>query len=223
MRINLKSQPESQVPGNLKPVEIGEVWENPVTRERVIILERPWDNPEGRATAELTALVGARVAGEHKHPALVEQFTVLEGELTVKRDGQTSILHQGETAVIQPGSWHDWWNAADRDARVRVEVTPGERFLHMIETFFGLARLGQTDSHGIPPLLQSALIGREFSDVIVFRTPPAWVQRVVFGALAPIARMRGYSPTYPQLSRIALAPRTPRQSVEKDTGELTAK
>ena len=41
--------------------------------------------------------------GEHRHPALVEQFTVLEGELTVKRDGQTSILRLGETAVIEPG------------------------------------------------------------------------------------------------------------------------
>jgi quercetin dioxygenase-like cupin family protein len=50
--------------------------------------------------------------GEHRHPALVEQFTVLEGELTVKRDGQTSILRRGETAVIEPGVWHDWWNAA---------------------------------------------------------------------------------------------------------------
>ena len=75
--------------------------------------------------------------GEHRHPHLVEQFTVLEGALTVKRDGQTSILHQGQTAVIQPGVWHDWWNAGDCGARVRVEVTPGERFVHMVETFFG--------------------------------------------------------------------------------------
>ena len=86
--------------------------------------------------------------GEHLHPALLERFTPLEGELTVKRNGQTSILRQGETAVIEPGVWHDWWNASDRDARVRVEITPGERFVHMIEIFFGLARPGHTDSKG---------------------------------------------------------------------------
>ena len=169
-------------------------------------MERPWDNPEGRATAELTALVGARVMGEHLHPALVERFTVLEGELTVKRNGQTGILHQGETAVIEPGVWHDWWNASNRDARVRVEITPGERFVHMIETFFGLARLGYTDSKGMPIPLQLALCAREFSDVLVFRSPPLALQRAVFGALAPIARWRGYRATYPQLSRIVLAP-----------------
>lgn len=208
MRIIRMSHPEPHGSPDSTPIKVGEVWENPVTRERATILERPWDNPAGRATAELTALVGARVIGEHLHPALVEQFTVLEGELTVKRDEQTSILHQGETAVIEPGVWHDWWNAGDHDARVRVEVTPGERFVHMIETFFGLARLGHTDGKGMPYPLQLALSAREFSDVIVFRSPPLAVQRAIFGALAPIARWRGYRATYPQLSRIVLAPRT---------------
>jgi quercetin dioxygenase-like cupin family protein len=189
------------------PIRVGEVWENPVTRERATILERPWDNPAGRAIAELTALVGARVVGEHRHPALVEQFTVLEGALTVKRGEQTSVLHKGETAVIEPDTWHDWWNAGDCDARVRVEITPGERFVHMIETFFGLARLGHTDGKGMPNPLQLVLTAREFSDVIVFRSPPPAVQRALFGALAPIARWRGYRATYPQLSRIVLAPR----------------
>jgi hypothetical protein len=89
-----------------------------------------------------------------------------------------------------------------------VEVTPGERFLYMIETFFGLARLGQTDSKGLPFPLQLALTSPAFSDVIVFRSPPLVMQRMIFGALAPIARWRGYSATYPQLSRIVLAPRT---------------
>jgi hypothetical protein len=127
--------------------------------------------------------------------------------LTVKRDGQTSILREGETGVVEPGGWHDWWNASDRDARVRAEVTPGERFAHMIETLFGLARLGHTNAKGMPDPLQLAMFAQEFSDVIEFRSPPPAVQRVIFAALAPIARWRGYRATYPQLSRTVLAPR----------------
>ncbi len=199
--------PDPDGPPDRTPIKVGEVWVNPVTRERATILELPWENQAGRAAAELTALVGARVVGEHRHPALVERFTPLEGELTVKRNGRTSILHQGETAVIEPGSWHDWWNASDRNALVRVEVTPGERFVHMIETFFGLARLGHTDSSGMPNLLQLALSAREFADVIVFRSPPPVVQRAMFAAIAPLARRRGYRATYPQFSRSVLAPR----------------
>ena len=200
--------PEPNGPPDRRPIKVGEIWENPVTRERATILELPWDNPEGRATAELTALVGARVVGEHRHPAIVEKFTVLEGELTVKRNGQTSILHQGESAVVERDVWHDWWNATDRDARVRVEITPGERFVHLIETFFGLARLGYTDRKGMPYPLQLAVTALEFSDIMVFRSPPLAVQRAIFGSLAPIAHWRGYRGTYPQLSRVALAPRT---------------
>jgi mannose-6-phosphate isomerase-like protein (cupin superfamily) len=131
------SHPDPHGQPDLTPITVGEVFENPVTRERCVIVERPWDNAEGRLTSETTALVGSRVAGEHYHPALVERFTVLEGELTVKCDGQTSMLRSGEAAVSQAGVWHDWWNAADRDARVRVEITPGERFAHLIETLFG--------------------------------------------------------------------------------------
>ena len=208
VKIVRMSHPDPHGPPDLTPIQVGEVWENPVTGERATILEFPYTNQAGSAVAELTALVGARVVGEHRHPALIERFAVLEGELTMKLEGQTSILREGETAVVEPGVWHDWWNASDRDARVRVEITPGERFAHMIETLFGLARLGHTNAKGMPPPLQLALTAREFSDVIVFRSPPPAVQRALFGALAPIARRRGYRATYPQLSRTVLAPRS---------------
>lgn len=200
--------PDPNSPADLTPLQVGEIWENPVTRERATILELPYSNADGRVTAELTALAGARVMGEHRHPGLTERFTVLEGELTLKLEGKTTILREGEAAVVEPHAWHDWWNAGDRDARVRVEITPGERFAHMIETMFGLARLGHTDAKGMPRPLQLALTAREFGDVIEFRSPPPAVQRALFGALAPIARRRGYRATYPQLSRTVLAPRT---------------
>ena len=95
--------PSRKATADLTPIRVGEVWENPVTRERVTILELPWHNPEGRAVAELTALVGSRVVGEHRHPNLVERFTVLEGELTVRLDGQTSLLRREQTSEVRPG------------------------------------------------------------------------------------------------------------------------
>ena len=206
------SHPDPGASPDTRPIEPGEVWDNPVTLERGVLVELPWLNNEGRAVAELTALPGARVAGEHLHPALHETFSVQEGELTVLRDGRKSVLRAGERAEIEQGIWHDWWNEGDVDAIVRVEITPGERFVHMIETLYGLARGGHVNKHGMPHPLQLALFATEFSDVIVFRKPPAAVQRVVFGALTPIARRRGYRATYPSLSRTTLAPRPPRDA-----------
>ena len=97
------SHPESDGSPDLRPIMVGEIWENPVTREYATILEVPWHNVEGRAVAELSARVGARVMGEHLHPSIVERFTPLEGELTVKRNGKTGVVREGETAVIEPG------------------------------------------------------------------------------------------------------------------------
>jgi hypothetical protein len=59
----------------------------------------------------------------------------------------------------------------------------------------------------MPYPLQLALCAEEFRDVIVFRSPPLMLQRMIFGALTPIALWRGYRATYPQLSRMVLAPR----------------
>jgi len=202
------SHPDLNATADLTPIQIGDILENPLTREHATVLELPWNNSDGRAVAELLAQPGARVVGEHRHPAIVERFEVLEGELTLMLDGVKYVLGPGQSATIEADTWHDWWNAGDRVARVRVEITPGHRFVHMIETLFGLARLGHAGADGMPNLLQLSLTGPEFSDVIVFRSPPMLVQRLLFHGLAPIAHWRGYRATYPQLSRSVLARRS---------------
>jgi hypothetical protein len=120
------------------------------------------------------------------------------------------VVPEGETAEAGHGLWHDWRKATDRDIRVRVEVPPGTRFVHMIGTLHGLARPGHVDEKGMPDPLQMAMIGREFSDVVQFRSPPPAVQKVMFSALAPLAHAMGYRGTYPQLSRSLLAGEAPR-------------
>jgi mannose-6-phosphate isomerase-like protein (cupin superfamily) len=195
------SHPDPNGPPDTRPFRVGDELQNPVTGEFARILELPWENPECRGRAELVAVVGARVVGEHLHPGLEERFTVLEGELTVRLDGATRVLPEGETAEVRPGQWHDWWNATDRDIRVLVEVQPGERFVHMIETLFGLARMGHVNAKGMPDLLQTVMVGREFSDAVQFRSPPPAIQKALFALLAPLAHALGYRGTYPQLSR----------------------
>ena len=47
------SHPDPNGPPDLTPIAVGEVFENPVTREVATILELPWSNPEARGVAEL--------------------------------------------------------------------------------------------------------------------------------------------------------------------------
>jgi hypothetical protein len=58
-------------------------------------------------------------------------------------------------------------------------------------------------------MLQVSLLAREYDDVISFTSPPRIVQRLLFGALAPVARLLGYRASYPQYG--------PSGSVEVET------
>lgn len=176
----------------------GEVYEHPVTKERVVILVGTEESKGERLVVDLYLRKTGGVCPRHLHPTIREQITVLSGRVGVFMNGESFIASLGETINIPPGTVHDWWNAGIYEARVRVDIQPAARFEEFVRNAFGLAQDGKTNSKGMPTLLQLALLAREFGDVIQFTRPSRSVQRIVFTALAPFARLFGYSGTYPQ-------------------------
>ncbi|MER8839114.1 cupin domain-containing protein [Mesorhizobium sp. M0684] len=159
----------------------GDVYENKVTGEYAVILRGTEDRGQGPGIAHLTARPGAAVVGEHFHPNLTERFTVLRGRLDACIAGKTLSLEPGQSATVEAGVAHDWWNSSKtEEAHVLVEVdrAPGadnvdpNRFELLIGMLFGLANAGKVDRKGRPSPLQAAVIAREFADVIVFTHPP---------------------------------------------------
>jgi quercetin dioxygenase-like cupin family protein len=182
----------------MRQSKAGDTLYNPPTRERGIVLESPWENPEQRLVVELLLDPGAAVAGEHFHPAIHESFEVMQGELGYRLDGREGTAGPGDRLEIPARTWHDWWHSGDAETICRVTVTPGRRFEQMIRTIWGLGADGQTNEKGMPGLLQLIAIGDEFSDVIVFRRPPPAIQKLTGAVLGPIARRRGYRGSYPR-------------------------
>lgn len=179
----------------------GDLYENRVTGEHCVVLRGDEDGAaDGKSgLVHLVVRPGGAVAGEHVHPAFSERFRVLRGVLGTRIDGVESRLRAGEEATVAPGHPHDWWNGGDDEASVLVELAPFEpRFEQMIGTLFGLANAGRVNAKGMPNPFQLALIGREFSDVIRFTSPPAAVQTVAFGALGALGRLRGLKGVYPE-------------------------
>src|SRR5437588_9745535 len=101
--MNGMSHPGSDSATDLRPIMVGEVWENPVTREYATILEVPWHNQEGRAVAELNARVGARVVGEHMHPSIVERFTRLRANSQSSGTGTLVLCVRVRLLSSSPG------------------------------------------------------------------------------------------------------------------------
>jgi quercetin dioxygenase-like cupin family protein len=179
-------------------IQAGDVFENPVTGERAVVRFGTDQNDGELLVADLHIRPGGAVMGEHVHPALEERFTVLRGRVGFRLSGRMSIAEPGVMLVASPGTPHDWWNAGDEEALVRVEVRPGARFAAFIVNAFGLAQDGRVDRRGMPQLLQLSLFAREFDDVIQFTRPPRIVQRILFGLLSPLARLLGYRGSYPE-------------------------
>jgi quercetin dioxygenase-like cupin family protein len=178
----------------------GEVYENPVTGERVVVRLGTEESGGEHLIVDLYVAPGGTVAGEHVHPDIEEVFTVVRGRVGFRLDGREDVAVPTRRLVVSPGVVHDWWNAGEGEAHVVVELRGEprrlERFEAMISTLYGLARDGKTDAKGRPSLLQAALLGREFDDVIAFTRPPRFVQRLLFWTLAPVARLKGYRAVY---------------------------
>lgn len=176
----------------------GHVLENPATGERVVNLTDPDVHPDRVLVAHLYVKPGGRVAAAHRHPTIAERFHVLSGQVGFLLGDRETTLGPGEEAEVPAGTLHDWWQVGEEPAEVVVEVAPGDRFTEMVATLFGLARDGKVDSRGLPHPLQLAVTVHAYRDVMVLASPPAWVQNLAFGVLAPIGRAFGRKPYYPE-------------------------
>ncbi|WP_052864087.1 cupin domain-containing protein [Streptomyces niger] len=176
-------------------VEVGEVYENPRCGERVVIRTPAAENGGARTVMDVYAKPGGAVSGEHVHPVSEERFTLVRGKVAFLIGGRPVTLDEpGQSVLIQPGIKHRWWNCSGEESFHICEVRKNsDRFEQLVlRQLFGLAQDGKTSPEGMPKLLQQAVTTMEFSDVVRFTNTPWPVQRVLFGALAPVARLLGH-------------------------------
>jgi quercetin dioxygenase-like cupin family protein len=187
---------------------------NPVTGEIARLNVGPAETEGRRLEVDVWLQPGAAVVGAHLHAHLIERFEVLAGEVGFQLNGGEQIARADGTVVSVPASTvHDWWNAGDGIAHVRVEVEatpqapgrPAGRFGAMIETIWSLGALGRVNGKGMPDPLWLAAIAREYRDVVCFTKPPTAVQAALFRPLAAIARRTGRDPMAEELHGPAAA------------------
>jgi len=175
----------------------GDILEHPVTGERMIFRKTAKDTNGELLQADVMMKPHGFVAAEHIHPLQEERFEILAGNVKFRMKGVEREAHVGEALIVPPRIPHVWWNDGDQEARVLVEVRPALRFEEFFETFFGLAQAGKVDKRtGLPNLFMLALIMREFENEIRLAQPPAPMQRVLFGVLGSVGRLRGYQGHY---------------------------
>ena len=129
----------------------------------------------------------------HVHPLQESRAEVIAGTLRFVVDGEERRLGPGEAITIPAGTPHYFVNDGEEDAVSIQEFRPALRTADFFKALFELAERGELDEHGVPSLLRLAVLAPAFAQEIRVVSPPWPVQRLVFAALAPIARLRGYA------------------------------
>jgi len=172
---------------------------NPFNRETFIFQQR-----ESTDIAEFEVRLGPGGSGggnalRHVHPKAEEEFTVKTGRLNVSIDGLMHLLGPGETIIVPRGKAHFFSNAHQGDTQAVIRFTPAQNHLRF---FFNFAMAAQTHPKWFGPLGQPKLLGmalalHTFKDHLYLAGPPIWLQKLLFAALSPLARLLGYRALIP--------------------------
>jgi quercetin dioxygenase-like cupin family protein len=170
----------------------GDRLENPVTGETLIFRTTAAESEGELVRVEAIVRPDGFVAAAHVHPRQTERFQIVEGSVGFRIGGETIAARPGDTAVVEPGTPHQFWNAGAEPARFVMEMRPALQFESLIETMFTLAAQGKTNARGLPHPLRLAVIARAHFDTVRLPFPPVPLQRAALAVGAPLGRMLGY-------------------------------
>ena len=178
------------------------IMENSLTGERMTFLATAGET--GGEYVRIRNEISANAPGVvmHYHLAYTEAFEVLEGSLDVCVGSEENhlVLAEGETAFVPLNTAHRFWNSTTQPVVFEVEIRPARNFEKSLRAFFGLSEDGKTNDEGIPKnILELALI-YELSESYMVGVP-LFFQKGIFGALARIARWRGYDPEFSRYTK----------------------
>jgi quercetin dioxygenase-like cupin family protein len=168
----------------------GQILENPVTGERITFLKTAADTGGEYCEIDLQLTPDGSVPGTHVHPKQEERFEVIAGKMKFRLGMRKIVAGPGEVVVVPAGAVHNFANAGDETARVRVRMTPALKMEELFETTVALAMEGRVNRHGMPKPLDLALFVERFEDEARPPFPPAPVLRVLFAPLRALARLR---------------------------------
>lgn len=128
----------------------------------------------------------------HIHRTTAETFRVHSGLLSLRLPGQTITVAPGADYTVPAGLPHSFHTKGSVDVHCTILLAPAGQ----MEVFF--RGLGHVTQHGRSPLLQIAVMHQACPQMDFYTAgPPIWAQRVLYAALAPLAKLLGYRATYP--------------------------
>lgn len=135
---------------------------------------------------------------EHIHTTFPENFIVAEGTLSLLVNGEKKTLRPGESLLIPPGTPHKPFNETAEPVVVSGPLTPEYGIPEQFSVFLtqAYAYFDESEANSRPPkvLLQMSRFSPKYDTWLA--SPPVFVQKSLFFAIAPTARALGYRTYY---------------------------
>jgi quercetin dioxygenase-like cupin family protein len=140
----------------------GQVIDNPITGERIVIRQSGADT-DGRLLAfDLFLPPGGHVPATHAHPVQEERFTVVEGQMRFQIGRRSMLVEPGQTIVVEPGAAHWFGNVGPETAVASVEIRPALRMQELLARSGAIGAGGSSPAKLVPRLPDLALVLLEF-------------------------------------------------------------
>jgi quercetin dioxygenase-like cupin family protein len=181
------------------PISGGQVIENPVSGERIVIRETGAQTGGELLAWELFLAPGGRVPSSHAHPQQSERFTVVDGLMRFRVSGRGVTLRPGESILVPPGQVHSFANPGELTAHVMVETRPALGMEDLLETAAAMARGTLRSARLLPSVPRPhelVLFMRDFECEVRAPYLPAALVRAVFRPLAWLIRRCGLDRRY---------------------------
>ena len=185
----------------------GQIFENPLTGERMIFVKTARDS--NGLLLEIEFFIqpdSGKGLPAHFHPSFDERFDILAGSAHYIAGNVERSANANDVILLPRGIPHIHpWNVGNEVLHVRKTACldkPDKELLlkseEFFETLYALAQEGKVGADGLPKnLLQKVVVGQALAPASYSATPPFWIQRPLFGLLAAIGRAFGYSGYYP--------------------------
>jgi quercetin dioxygenase-like cupin family protein len=177
----------------------GQVIENPVSGERIVIRETAAATGGTLLAWELFLAPGGRVPSSHAHPEQQETFTVLAGALSFRLGGRALTVGAGETVTVPVGTVHSFANRTREPVHVLVETRPALDMQALLETASAMAKEQQARGRSLPSPLDLILFMRDFQREVRAPYLPERAVRAVTLTVTWLANRLGLDDRYRRL------------------------
>jgi quercetin dioxygenase-like cupin family protein len=126
---------------------------------------------------------------EHYHPIQEEHWSVVEGKVELKLDGDKRVIGPEDGAmIVKPGARHALKAVLDEEVHLRCHVYPALHLEEFLTDAAKAAQEGMFGKGGLPKSLAGARWAAEFlkrhRGETVMTFPPAFMQSTMIGLLA---------------------------------------